>query len=312
MCAVSVTLVLAAVVAGLATFLSPCALPIIPVVLATSATGGRRRPLGVAVGLARVVRRVHARRLARALGARAAAGLLHTIAIVLLAFAGLMLLVPALAEWAGRLFQPIATRASGALPTGDGFLSGIALGAALSVVWTPCAGPILAAVTALAAQDEVSGSLVIITVAYAAGATLPLFALALFGQRAFSGLRGRAPPRPAAAPHRRRRAPARRVALHDEPADAPGGGHAGLSLVDPEARAGLAPSSTTCARSTARRRTRRPRWPPARRRTASRTTVRRRTSPASRPGSTRPDPGRSRSPSCAGRSCSSTSGPTPA
>ena len=72
------------------------------------------------------------------------------IAIVLLAFAGLMLLVPSLAEWAGRLFQPIATRASGALPTGDGFLSGVALGAALSVVWTPCAGPILAAVTALA------------------------------------------------------------------------------------------------------------------------------------------------------------------
>ena len=186
----SVTLVLAALVAGLATFLSPCALPIIPVVLATSATGGRRRPLGVAVGLAVsfVAFTLAASRVLSALGLPQ--DLLHTIAIVLLAFAGLMLLVPSLAEWAGRLFQPIATRASGALPTGDGFLSGVALGAALSVVWTPCAGPILAAVTALAAQDEVSGSLVIITVAYAAGATLPLFALALFGQRAFAGFEG--------------------------------------------------------------------------------------------------------------------------
>ena len=186
----SVTLVLAALVAGLATFLSPCALPIIPVVLATSATGGRRRPLGVAVGLAVsfVAFTLAASRLLSALGLPQ--DLLHTIAIVLLAFAGLMLLVPSLAEWAGRLFQPIATRASGVLPTGDGFVSGVALGAALSVVWTPCAGPILAAVTALAAQDEVSGSLVIITVAYAAGATLPLFALALFGQRAFAGFEG--------------------------------------------------------------------------------------------------------------------------
>jgi cytochrome c biogenesis protein CcdA/thiol-disulfide isomerase/thioredoxin len=184
---VSVTLVLAALVAGLATFLSPCALPIIPVVLATSVSGGRRRPLGVATGLAVafVAFTLAASRVLSALGLPQ--DLLHTIAIVLLAFAGLMLLLPSLAEAAGRLFQPVATRASGALPTGDGFLSGVALGAALSVVWTPCAGPILAAVTALAAQDAVSGSLVVITIAYAAGATLPLFALALFGQRAFAG-----------------------------------------------------------------------------------------------------------------------------
>ena len=61
------------------------------------------------------------------------------------------------------------------------------LGAALSVVWTPCAGPILAAVTALAAEHHVSGNLVLITIAYAAGATVPLFVLALLGQRAGSG-----------------------------------------------------------------------------------------------------------------------------
>jgi thiol-disulfide isomerase/thioredoxin len=61
------------------------------------------------------------------------------------------------------------------------------LGAALSLVWTPCAGPILAAVTALAAEHRVSGNLVLITMAYAAGATVPLFALVLLGQRAVSG-----------------------------------------------------------------------------------------------------------------------------
>ena len=41
-----------AVVAGVATFLSPCVLPVLPVVLAASANGGRRRPLGIAIGLA--------------------------------------------------------------------------------------------------------------------------------------------------------------------------------------------------------------------------------------------------------------------
>src|ERR671923_1083250 len=41
-----------AVLAGAATALSPCVLPVLPVVLAAGSTGGRRRPLGVAIGLA--------------------------------------------------------------------------------------------------------------------------------------------------------------------------------------------------------------------------------------------------------------------
>jgi cytochrome c biogenesis protein CcdA/thiol-disulfide isomerase/thioredoxin len=184
---VSVTLVLAAVVAGLATFLSPCVLPLVPVVLATGTTGGRRRPLGVALGLAIafVAFTLAASRVLAALGLPQ--DLLHTISVVLLAFVGLMLLAPFFAEWAGRLFAPLASRAGRNVPGGDGFGSGLVLGAALSVVWTPCAGPILAAVTSLAAEHRVSGSLVLITVAYAAGATVPLFVLVLLGQRAVSG-----------------------------------------------------------------------------------------------------------------------------
>jgi cytochrome c biogenesis protein CcdA/thiol-disulfide isomerase/thioredoxin len=184
---VSVTLVLAAVVAGLATFLSPCVLPIVPVVLATGTTGGRRRPLGVALGLAIafVAFTLAASRVLSALGLPQ--DLLHTISIILLAFVGLMLIAPFFADWAGRLFQPLASRAGRTMPGGDGFASGLVLGAALSVVWTPCAGPILAAVTSLAAEHQLSGNLVLITVAYAAGATLPLFVLVVLGQRAVAG-----------------------------------------------------------------------------------------------------------------------------
>jgi cytochrome c biogenesis protein CcdA/thiol-disulfide isomerase/thioredoxin len=181
---VSITLLLAAFVAGLATFLSPCVLPLVPVVLATSTTTGRRRPLGVALGLALafVAFTLAASRVLAALDLPQ--DLLHTMAIVLLAFVGLVLLLPSLGDWAGRMFQPLAMRASGTLRMGDGFGSGLVLGAALSVVWTPCAGPILGAVTALAAEHHLSGELVLITIAYAAGATLPLFVLVLLGQRA--------------------------------------------------------------------------------------------------------------------------------
>jgi cytochrome c biogenesis protein CcdA/thiol-disulfide isomerase/thioredoxin len=182
------TLIAVAAVAGLATFLSPCVLPVLPVVAAASASGGRRRPLGIAVGLAIafVVFTLLASRLLAALGLPQ--DLLHTIAVAMLAVAGAALLVPALGEWLGRAFAPLAARAGGTLPLGDGFGSGVVLGAGLALVWTPCAGPVLAAVSALSAQRRVSGELVAITVAYAAGATLPLFGLAVLGNRAASQL----------------------------------------------------------------------------------------------------------------------------
>ena len=190
----SLTLVLAAVVAGLATFLSPCVLPIVPVVLASGATGGRRRPLGVAVGLALafVVFTLTASRVLAALGLPQ--DLLHTIAVVLLALAGLLLVAPSLAEWAGRLFQPLAARAAGRDCRA-------ATDSRPAWYWGPRSRSsglrapvqILAAVTVLAAEHRVSGNLVLITIAYAAGATVPLFVLALLGRRAGSSrLAGRA------------------------------------------------------------------------------------------------------------------------
>jgi cytochrome c biogenesis protein CcdA/thiol-disulfide isomerase/thioredoxin len=181
---VDLTLIAVAAVAGLATFLSPCVLPVLPVVAAASTTGGRRRPLGIAAGLAAafVAFTLLASRALSALGLPQ--DLLRNIAIGLLAVAGVALLVPAAGEALGRAFQPLAARAGGGLPRGDGFPSGVALGAGLALVWTPCAGPILAAVTALSAERRISAELVAITAAYSAGATLPLFALALLGHRA--------------------------------------------------------------------------------------------------------------------------------
>jgi cytochrome c biogenesis protein CcdA/thiol-disulfide isomerase/thioredoxin len=185
---VDLTLIAVAAVAGLATFLSPCVLPVLPVVAAASTTGGRRRPLGIAAGLAVafVAFTLLASRALSALGLPQ--DLLRNIAIGLLAVAGVALLVPAVGEALGRAFQPLATRAGGGLARGDGFWSGTALGAGLALVWTPCAGPILAAVTALSAERRISAELVAITVAYSAGSTLPLFALALLGHRAAGSL----------------------------------------------------------------------------------------------------------------------------
>ena len=124
-----VTLIVVAVVAGVATFLSPCVLPVLPVVVAASAGGGRRRPLGVALGLgvAFAVFTLTASRLLSALGLPQ--DLLRNAAIAMLALVGVILLVPGAGELAGRLAQPLARVAGSRLVTGDGFWSGIGLGA---------------------------------------------------------------------------------------------------------------------------------------------------------------------------------------
>ncbi len=183
-------LIAAGLVAGLATFLSPCVLPMVPVVLASGTAGGRRRPIGIAFGLATtfVLATLLASRALNALGLPQ--DLVRNLGIALLALVGAMLLVPLLADLAGRPFRPLQAMAGNRLAAGDGFAGGLAIGAGLGVVWAPCAGPILSAVTVLAARDNLGAGAVVLSIAYAVGAALPLLGVALLGQRAASGMAG--------------------------------------------------------------------------------------------------------------------------
>ena len=171
-----VTLLAAGVVAGLATFLSPCVLPMVPVVFASGTAGGRRRPVGIALGLGItfVLATLLASRVLAALGLPQ--DLVRNLGVVLLALIGLFLVFPRLGELAGRPFRPLQTAAGGWLRAGDGFGGGLAIGAGLGVVWAPCAGPILGAVTVLAAQHRVGGEA--LTAKPSAGGGLPDYGVA--------------------------------------------------------------------------------------------------------------------------------------
>src|SRR5215211_7141351 len=181
-----------ALLAGAGTALSPCVLPVLPAVLSAGVTGGRRRPLGVVVGLAlsftfATVALVY---VIDALGLPD--DLLRTVAIATLFAFGLLLLVPSLAArveaWVSALV-PGPARGGG-----DGFGSGLLLGASLGLVYAPCAGPILAGViTVSAAQDFTVGKLAV-ALAYSLGSSLVLYALMLGGRRItgrLGALRGR-------------------------------------------------------------------------------------------------------------------------
>ena len=176
-----------ALLAGAGTALSPCVLPVLPALLSASAAGGRRRPVGIAIGLA-VTFAVTIVGLASVIdGVGLGPGVTRTLAVVVLIAFGVVMALPALAA---RLEAPLARLARfGPRDGGDGFASGLLVGGALGFVYAPCAGPILAAVIAVGAA---SSRTVPVGIAFAAGSALVLLALSLGGRALAGRLRGAA------------------------------------------------------------------------------------------------------------------------
>jgi cytochrome c biogenesis protein CcdA/thiol-disulfide isomerase/thioredoxin len=179
-----------AVLAGAGTALSPCVLPVLPALLSAGGVGGRRRPLGIVLGLS-ITFTVTIVGVAQVVdGVGLGSDPLRDVAIVVLLVFGAALIVPALGE---RIEAPLSRLARfGPRSRGEGFWSGMLVGGALGFVYTPCASPILAAVISVSAA---SGRTIVIALAYALGSALVLLALTLGGRRVFERVRsaGRGP-----------------------------------------------------------------------------------------------------------------------
>jgi cytochrome c biogenesis protein CcdA len=132
--------------AGFITAISPCVLPVLPIVFAGGATGGRRKPFAIIAGLilSFTAFTLFGVWLLRTLGLPE--DLLRNVAIALLFLVAATLLFPKVEEIVQRPFLRLTRRPSGDL--GGGLL----LGASLGLVFVPCAGPVLATVTVVAAR----------------------------------------------------------------------------------------------------------------------------------------------------------------
>ena len=98
-------LVLFAIAAGAGTALSPCVLPVLPALLSAGASGGRRRPLGVVLGLATTFTITVAGFASVIDGVGLGDGTLRSLAVIALLVFGLALLMPKLAD---RIEAPLS------------------------------------------------------------------------------------------------------------------------------------------------------------------------------------------------------------
>jgi cytochrome c biogenesis protein CcdA/thiol-disulfide isomerase/thioredoxin len=192
-----VTLVLIGLVGGIITGLSPCVLPVLPVIFLGGGTGpgttagtgngtgpdteasaesARRRPYLIVLGLTLSFA------VCTLFGSLILASLhlpgdaIRWLGLALLVLVGLGLLVPPLGHLLERPFYRFPQRVTG---TGrNGFVLGVALGA----VFVPCAGPVLAAITVAGATGHIGLRTVGLTVGFAVGTAIPLLAFALAGR----------------------------------------------------------------------------------------------------------------------------------
>jgi cytochrome c biogenesis protein CcdA/thiol-disulfide isomerase/thioredoxin len=180
-------LILFAILAGAGTAITPCVLPVLPALLSAGAVGGRRRPLGIVVGLAVTftIAIVVLAQLVKGIGL--ASGAARTVAIVILLVFGVVMLIP---EAAARVQAPLSRLARfGPRTRGTGFVTGLGVGAALGFVCAPCAGPILAAVTSVSASSGATGRVVVVALAYAAGLSAVMLLYALGGRAVLDRVR---------------------------------------------------------------------------------------------------------------------------
>lgn len=175
-------LILFAFLAGVVTILSPCILPILPIVLSSSVdTSGKRRPFGVVIGfvLSFTFFTLFLSAIVKITGIPAES--LRFISVVILSVFGLSLLIPKVQVLIEQQFSKLSAFTPNTT-TRHGFFGGLIIGLSLGLLWTPCVGPILASVISLAISGTVTMQAFVLTLAYSLGTAIPMFVIIFGGQ----------------------------------------------------------------------------------------------------------------------------------
>jgi cytochrome c biogenesis protein CcdA len=182
-----------AFLAGLLSILSPCVLPLLPIVLGTAASEHRGGPFALAGGVALsfVAIGLFVATVGFTIGLNG--DVFRTAAAILMIGVGILLAVPTLqvrlttaggpiSNWADQRINAIQSR---------GLAGQFGVGVLLGAVWSPCAGPTLGAASLLAAQGSSLGQVTLTMLAFGIGAAAPLVGIGLASRQAMVRWRDR-------------------------------------------------------------------------------------------------------------------------
>ena len=165
---------------GIITVLSPCVLPVLPIIFSGSVADGRSRPYGIIAGF---IFSFSLLTLSMTLIVRVFdidPGILRLAAAVIIVIFAFVLIVPWFKEKFMVFVNALLNKRKMKSPSNsssNGFFAGMLTGFSLGAVWTPCVGPIMASVITLAISQSIDAGAVFITLSYAAGTSIPLFAI---------------------------------------------------------------------------------------------------------------------------------------
>ncbi|MBB5052365.1 cytochrome c biogenesis protein CcdA [Afipia massiliensis] len=187
------TIIALAFAAGLLSILSPCVLPLLPIVLGAAVTQHRWGPLALAAGLAISFTGLGLLIAVAGFSLGLDANVFRVVAAIIMIAMGLVLLMPAwqtrlataggpVSDWTDRTFGGFS---------GSGLSGQFAMGLLLGAVWSPCVGPTLGAASLLASQGRDLAQVAVTMVAFGLGAALPLAILGLLSRSALMRMRWR-------------------------------------------------------------------------------------------------------------------------
>jgi len=168
--------------AGLASVLSPCVLPVIPVIVAGAERDDRLRPLLVVIGLSVTFMTMGA------VSSLFGALLIGRTRTIELAGAAIILVMGILVLFDMNIFKRFY-RLSNIRVKGEGRLGGVILGMALGLVWVPCIGPMLSSILTMVGTSGQLARGIVLLGFYSLGLAIPMLVLAYSSQLLQSRIR---------------------------------------------------------------------------------------------------------------------------
>ncbi|GAC1303405.1 MAG: cytochrome c biogenesis CcdA family protein [Steroidobacteraceae bacterium] len=182
-----------ALIAGTLSTLSPCVLPLLPVLIASAVNAHRWGALALGTGLALsfMIVGIFLATLGASLGLDPET--FRSIGAVTLAIFGLILLMPKLQDLFARATSTLSNSGNQLLArvTFGGLPGQFLIGILLGVVWSPCVGPTLGAATTLASQGKNLGQIGLLMLIFGVGAAAPLVLLGSVSRASMTKIRGR-------------------------------------------------------------------------------------------------------------------------